>query len=115
MSIYVMFADAVVTEKIGEDTLAVASPGDLKRSISRHMWIVNSLCSKVTDFLAYNGHTCDWDDLVILYEKINDISKKTKDAIDFMFNVDWCIQRELSKKWYYYGQNKFCWISETLC
>ena len=59
MSIYVMFADAVVTEKIGENTLAAASAGDLKRSISRHMWIVNSLCSKVTDFLAYNGHICD--------------------------------------------------------
>ena len=54
-----MFADAVVTEKIGEDTLAVASPGDLKRSISRCMWIVNSLCPEVTDFLAYNGHICE--------------------------------------------------------
>ena len=59
MSIYVMFADAVVTEKMDEDTLAVASPGDLKRGISRHMWIVNSLCSEVTNFLAYNGHICD--------------------------------------------------------
>ena len=54
-----MFADTVVTEKIGEDTLAAASPGDLKRSISRHMLIVNSLCSEVTDFWAYNGHICD--------------------------------------------------------
>ena len=61
------------------------------------MLIVNSLCSEVTDFLAYNGHICDWDDLVILYEKINDISNKTKDAIDFMFIVDWHIQGELSK------------------
>ena len=39
--------------------LAAATPGDLKRSISRHMWIINSLGSKVADFLAYNGDICD--------------------------------------------------------
>ena len=109
---YVIFSDAscvclplkesiTPTVKLPEHVnanLAAATQGDLKRSISRHIWIINSLGSEVADFLAYNGDICNHDDLVMLYQKTNDINERCEDAIDFMFHIDRYIKTELSKK-----------------